>query len=88
MNDDTWYTSHRPLYFDKTKDIIDLYPAVIKHGNGKYTIQFGELSIETPISTGFPLAMVDYCRVHIAYIVIVTIISVIMNIISSEILHP
>ena len=37
------------------------HPPVIKHGNGKYTI--GDFSIETPISSGFPIATFDYRRV-------------------------
>ena len=35
------------------------YPAVIKHGNGTWTIYttyFGDFPIETPISSGFPIA--------------------------------
>ena len=39
------------------------YPPVIKHGNGRYTMKIGDVPIETPSSSGFPIATFDYQRV-------------------------
>ena len=37
-----------------------MYPPVIKYGNGKCTMTKGDFPIETPMSSGFPIATFDY----------------------------
>ena len=44
------------------------YPPVIKHGNGKLIIFFGDFPIETSIHGGFSIAMFDYQRVFFAFL--------------------
>ena len=42
------------------EDDQHLPSGVIKHGNGKYTIYAADFPIESPFSSGFPIATLDY----------------------------
>ena len=50
--------------------VFQSHPPVIKHGNGKWTIEIGDFRIKTKTSIyrGFSIAMFDYQRVFFAFL--------------------